>query len=147
MKFQPKSEEEIKSMGLIDEGTYPFEVLEAKESKSKSGNDMIEMKLKIWDHQGRERICFDYLLEAMAYKLRHFCEAANILDKYEAGQLTALDCVGKQGYLELTIQAGKQKPDGGYYPDKNSVKDYLKEKPSAESGAPVDDFEQDSIPF
>ena len=144
MNFNPKTEQEIQSMGLIEEGSYPFEVIESQDRLSKSGNEMIELKLKIWDSLGRERQCFDYLLEAMAFKLRHFCEAVGLLDKYEAGNLQAGDCIGRSGTLELTIQAGKQKPEGGYYPDKNSVKDYIKK----ESSTTTDDtMLNDEVPF
>lgn len=150
MNFQPHSEQEIQAMGLIEEGVYPFEVIEAADKKSKSGNDMIELKLKLWDNLGRERQCFDYLLEAMAFKLRHFCEAVGLLDKYEAGSLQASDCLSRSGKLELVIQEGKQNPNGGTYPNKNSVKDYIKpeggavSKPSEEA---KDDGFSDDIPF
>ncbi len=151
MNFPPKTEEEIQAMGLIEEGTYPFEVLEAKDSKSKSGNEMIELKLRIWDNLGRERQCFDYLLEAMAFKLRHFCEAVGLLDKYNAGTLLASDCLSRCGKLELVVQPGKQKPDGSYYQDKNSVKDYVKPEGGAVTAsteaAKDSDFKDDDVPF
>jgi hypothetical protein len=86
---------------------------------------MIELKLKIWDIDGSERIVFDYLLEAMGFKLRHFSKICNLLDKYESGVLAAEDCVGKSGNLELIVQQGQPRIDGGYYPSKNSVKDYV----------------------
>jgi|ERR1044071_770516 hypothetical protein len=142
MKFQPKTEEELQHMGLIDAGVYPFQVMEAVDKKSKSGNDMIEIKIKIWDSEGRERQCFDYLLESMAFKLRHFCETTGLIDKYNLGQIQSSDCIGKSGNVELIIQQGKQKPEGGYYPDKNSVKDYIKSGKKE-----VENSFSDDIPF
>lgn len=126
MKFKPQSEQELQSMSLIDPGLYSFEVAEAQDKLSKKGSEMIELKLKVWDSNGVERVVFDYLLEAMSYKLRHFAECAGILDKYEAGQLIAADCLNRRGKVELIIQEGKPKPEGGYYDNKNSVKDYVK---------------------
>ena len=133
----------------MDAGIYPFEVSEAIDKKSKSGNDMIELKLKIWDQLGHERQCFDYLLESMAHKLRHFCEVGGLIDKYDSGDLQAVNCIGKSGHLELVIQVGKPKPEGGYYPDKNSVKDYIKTEKDA-INAPINNIDpafDDSIPF
>ena len=151
MRFKPQSEQEIQAMSLIEAGTYPFEVLEAEDTKSKSGNEMIKVKLKLWDNAGRERVVFDYLLEAMSYKLRHFCEATSLLDKYETGDLQASSLIGRGGKLELETELGKAKPDGsGNYPDKNRVADYVKSdgavsKPVAKAGEP--DFIDDDLPF
>lgn len=125
MKINPKSDEELQSMNLIDPGIYSFEVASAKDKLSKSNNEMIELYLKVWDINGHERPIYDYLLEAMGFKLKHFAECAGLLDKYEAGEIKAFDCVGRQGKLELIIQSGQKKPDGSSYADKNSVKDYI----------------------
>lgn len=125
MRFSPKSEQELAAMGLLPEGEYPYHVIEAKDSISKSsGNEMIEMKIMVWDKDGREHIMFDYLLESMGHKLRHFCEANSLLNKYEAGELHGVDCTGKQGKVFIVVQPGKPNPNGGMYPDRNSVKDY-----------------------
>jgi len=125
MRFDPKSEEDINSYGLLQDGIYDFEVVEARDRVSRSGNDMIELKLKLWDKSGGVKIIFDYLLEAMAYKLRHFCSVTGLIQKYEEGSLQAMDCIGRCGRAEIIIQPGAGKQTGGYYPDKNSVKDYI----------------------
>lgn len=125
MRFTPKSEEELQIGSLVEDGTYAYQVIDAKESISKAGHDMIEMKLIIWDKEGREHMLFDYLLEAMGYKLRHFCESHGMLDKYNSGQLSASDCRDKQGKVDVIVQAGKANPNGGVYPARNSVKDYV----------------------
>ena len=151
MRFNPKSEEELQAMTLIDPGVYNFEVVAAKDRTSKSGNEMIELQLKLWDMQGHEKIVYDYLLEAMSFKLRHFAECTGLLDKYQAGELQALDCSGRQGKVEIVVQQGQKKPEGGYYPDKNSVKDYVKpngeEPKSATPANAEEDLFGDSIPF
>lgn len=126
MRFNPKSENEIQSAGLIEEGIYNFQITLATDEVSSKGNEMIKLTIKIWDNNDCEKIIFDYLLEAMHYKLRHFAEVTGLIKKYESGELTASDCVGKSGKLNLVIQEGKPKPDGGFYPNKNSVKDYVK---------------------
>jgi len=148
MRFTPKSESEIQRSNLIDAGVYNFQVIAAKDTVSKNGNEMIELQLNVWDMNGREHFIYDYLLEAMSFKLRHFAESTGLLGRYEAGELVANDCIGKSGNVEISIQAGRPNPNGGTYPDKNSVKDYIVK---SESDKPIciDDipFNDDSIPF
>ncbi len=154
MQFKPKTQEEImfesNAISLIMPGIYSFEVVEATNKLSKAGNEMIELKLKVWDDNGRERIIFDYLLESMAHKLKHFCESAGLLDKYEMGNIDEMDCMGKSGLVDIIIQKGNKKPDGSMYADRNSVKDYLiKEgftKPKLTLAA-NNDIIDDDIPF
>lgn len=127
MKFSPKSQEELAHANLMSEGVYPFEIIEAEDKKSKSGNDMIQLKLKVWDKNGHERVIYDYLLEALHFKLRHFAESTGLLQKYEGGEFTSSDCLGKSGNAHIIIQKGRENAEGGFYPDKNSVKDYKME--------------------
>jgi hypothetical protein len=154
MKFTPKTNEEIESMGLIDPGMYKFSVLEAEDQISKTGNEMIKLTLRVQDAHGIMHNIFDYLLEKgkpMAFKLRHFCEHTGLLAKYEAGELTAADCLDKTGVCEVIVQPGQDKYDGSKYPDKNAIKDYLQNKSSISkdplpetTGHPAFD---DDIPF
>ena len=126
MKFQSRSEQEITEMNLIQPGIYAFEVIDAVDAMSHSGNEMIKLELKVWDDKGRERKVYDYLLEALAFKLRHFAVNCGLIEKYEKGELSAQDCKYKSGKLELIVQKGKEnKIEGGMYPDRNSVKDYV----------------------
>jgi hypothetical protein len=121
MKFTPKSEEEITSENLLPAGIYQFEIVEAKEQVSKSQNEMIKLTLKVWDNDGGEHYVYDYLLESIAYKLRHAAEVCNLLDKYESGHLSADDFINKSGSLKLDIKKDKT----NQYPDQNSVSDYV----------------------
>lgn len=153
MKFDPKTDKELELMEIVPEGLYPCEVADAKDKVSRSGNEMIELKLKLWDEMGRERLVFDYLLPQMAKKLKHFAVASGMLDKYDHGSISAMDCIGKSITAEIGIQEGQDKPDGsGKYPAKNAVKDYMIATPQdmaakrASQAAPVDQF-NDSIPF
>lgn len=144
MKFAPKSENEIKSMLLMQPGQYKYTVASATNAISKSGNEMIKLVLSIWDEMGLEHHIYDYLLEQMPMKLRHFCESSGLIDRYELGALDAENCVGKSGMLEIEIQQGTQKADGGMYPDKNAVKDYLC---VAKSNQFDESMFDDNIPF
>lgn len=145
MIFTPKTEEEVSGVQqLLPDGVYKFKVASAKESMSKSGNPMIELKLEIITPENKSIYCFDYLLEAMAFKLRHFCTAVGLEEKYNAGSVTASDCRNKRGEAEIAIQLGSEKPTGGFYPDKNIVKDYKKDASISEQEN--SEF-NDDIPF
>lgn len=153
MQFTPKTEKEIAEEGLIQPGTYDFEVMFATDDISGKGNEMIILGLNVFDDSGRARSIKDYLLESMAYKLRHAADACDLISQYESGNLVASDFVGKTGKLKIVIQKDK----AGQYPDKNSVQDYIKRENlvDAHTKAKGDSFQSelghpafdDSIPF
>ena len=144
MRFTPKTEEEIETMGLLPEGQYAFEVFEAQEKTSRAGSDMIVLELRIYDQVGKPHFIIDYLLEALHYKLWHFCQVAELEMKYQEGNLTAELCMGKKGFVDIIVQ----KDETGKYRTKNSVKDYIT-KPELIPAASVkkDEFFDDQIPF
>jgi hypothetical protein len=127
MRFEPKSQEDIARERCMPEGVYDFEVVDAQEKTSKSGNPMIEVSLKVFGPNG-ERSQKDWL---MAFKLRHFARAVGLAESYEAGRLEADMMIGKAGRLRMV-----QKPYNGDI--QNSVKDYIcDEAPEKEGEAPV----------
>lgn len=108
MKFAPKTEEELRAeaekRGAWPPGIYDADITSAVEKLSKAGNDMIELTLQIYHPEdGATRQVFDWLLEAMAYKLRHCCEAAGLSDAYNAGSLEAYQLEGKSVKVKLGI--------------------------------------------
>ncbi len=157
MQFQAKSEEQLKAELVMPEGEYDFEVIEAVDAVSKKGNDMITVKLKVYAPDGGFRTVTDYLMEKMAWKLRHFCETAGLMDRYEAGNLTAQNCEGRSGRVLLQVEPERKSEDGSKtYPPKNSVGDYAKpgtdgalsgKTRKANVPAMSADMEADEIPF
>lgn len=144
MRFQPKTDKELAVMNLLPEGEYDFEVFEASDAVSTNSNEMIKLKLKVWAPDGSERHVYDYLLEAMAHKLRHFAVCVGLDVEYVNGTLKAVQCVGRVGRVKLIIQKDKT----GAYPDKNAVKDYVvKEKIAAKAVEPAADSPEDDVPF
>jgi hypothetical protein len=96
MRFTPISKEEAdkqskKSYTLLSEGDYDFVVISATNKISKSGKDMIELVLGLYD--GKEnpvaRI-YDYLLEDFQWKIRHFCESVGLKKIMRTGYLTLI---------------------------------------------------------
>lgn len=128
MRFVPKTQEELDRINLLEEGIYPFEVAFATDKVSKTGKEMIELKLRVWDKEGKEHTIYDYLIEALGYKLRHFSQAIGILNKYQEGMITHLDCLNKSGNVEIGIKEPQENHRGGLYPAKNIVKDYIVEQ-------------------
>jgi len=125
MQFTPRSVEDLEldekkreEALLLQKGDYDFEVTEAIEKTSKSGNPMIQVRLKVF-HEDSFRFVTDYLMEKMAFKLRHFAESVGLLEEYNAGQFDASNLVGASGVVKLEIEPAK-----GQFSAKNSVKDY-----------------------
>ncbi len=122
MRIEPKTQHEIEEGNLFPAGEYDFEITDAIETVSKSsGNEMIALRLKVFNGVGRFILVSDYLLESVAYKLRHCCEACGIIEVYETGNLDAIDFQGRSGRLKLRIDEDKS----GQYAKKNSVADYI----------------------
>lgn len=122
MRFISYTDQELLEMKLLPPGDYEFEVLESKDRVSKNGAEMIELKVCLFDTvSGKQSNVFDYLLESMAFKLKHFCDACGLSQKYIDGNLQAIDCMGKRGFATVFIQKDKT----GQYQDKNAIKDYI----------------------
>lgn len=114
--------QQMREDALIKEGRYKFTVLDAREKRSGSGNDMINLKLAL-EVNGRKVNQFDSLimLPKMFWKFEHFCTATKMTDKLDAGRLMAQDCFGKEGYVDIV-----QKANGQTGEIENQVKDYIK---------------------
>ena len=147
MRVNPKTEQEIASAGLLPAGDYGFEVTSAEDKVSKAGNEMVELKVKLFGPDGDTTV-FDYLIdgERSAFKVRHFAEATGMLGQYERGDMPAHLMVGKTGRCKVSITKDKS----GQYPDKNGIADYIKAAnapaPSRRPVAPPQDLDDD-IPF
>ena len=138
MQFSPKTEAQIISESMIPMGEYPFQVLSATPKSSKAGNPMIVVELDVFLPDGNTRRIKDYLMESMAFKLRHFCVAVGLEKQYDAGSLEPVDIVSRGGVCKIIV-----KPPKGEYGPQNEVKDYLKGE--AKTGAKVETFGQMSV--
>lgn len=149
MNFSPKTAEELQLAELIPEGEYDFKVLSAEDAVSKKGNDMLKLKLAVYVGQ-REYHVFDYLLEAMAFKLRHFCESTGLMHQYEDGTLSANNVDGAAGIVVIELEKPKE---GSKYGPKNVVSDYISrdgvkiESEPAKTKSSQEPLDGDDIPF
>lgn len=120
--FTPKTEQEIQEEGLLPAGIYPFEVIKAENQMSKKGAPMVKLTLNVYNGES-EKIVFDYLLEAMAYKLHAFCKHTGLQDQYDSGALNVDDMVGKSGFVKLKVQKSDE------YGSQNSISNYVERPP------------------
>lgn len=162
MRFTPKTDREIAEERVWPEGEYSFEVTQAAEYTSKAGNDMIKVMMKVFKPDGTLTLLTDYLFESMPHKLKHFFDTTGMEDLYNSGEIQAdsagiyNDLTGATGMVKLRIQKSDD------YPDRNQVKDYVKQDISKSAVAvkkttlkqqntqmqkPFDDIESDEIPF
>lgn len=149
MRFTPKTDEEIKAASPDFEpwpiGDVDFEIAEAIERQSAAGNDMIELKMLIFNHEGRRRVISDYLLSNQQWKLKQACYSCGMHAAYDNGVTDAEDFVGRTGKLKIGVQ-----PASEQYKAKNKVTAYI-----ASSSRPTERHERvpatadldDEIPF
>lgn len=125
MRFTPISEQEAasQSVSLWPPGDYDFEVRNATDKTSASGNEMTALEVWIYNEDGGRRLIFDYLVasEKTVWKIRRFAEACGLLDKFDAGSIEAADCEGRTGRCKIVVSPAQN----GYEP-KNTIRDYIK---------------------
>jgi hypothetical protein len=129
--FTPLSDEEIqavKNRSLMPNGVYPFVVKSAEHAISQSNNPMIKVTLAVMDKEGNERLIPDWLLatDTSIEKLKHFCDSIGLVETYARGSFEPHEFLNRSGRCLVGIQKGKTKDDGSIFPDKNSIKDYIK---------------------
>lgn len=120
MEFTPKSEEQIQMDRCLPAGTYDFKVIDAEDTESKKGNEMIALKLRVYREDGSGTQLRDWILEKLEFKLRHFCETTGLLEVYNTGKLNAEICIGRVGRVVTSIEE-----QDGYGPQARVV-DYEK---------------------
>lgn len=151
--FIPKNDEEInaiQNIALLEQGIYSFVVKQIEQQISKANNSMLEIRIGVIDKDGGERNITDYLLATpqMIYKLKHFCEAIGMEDKYSEGSFEPTDFINRSGKVKIGIEKGAPKKDGsGFYRDKNNVIDYIKAEVKSKNVEKIEDDFDDDIKF
>lgn len=134
MRFTPKSDDELVKGTLLEIGDYDFEILDASEEISKkTGAEMLKLKLAIYQNGESVKTIFDYIMDSIAFKLKHFSQAVGIIDKYNNGDINAFDCIGRVGKCKIGIKIDKT----GQYGPQNIILDYI---PKVEDSQP--DFDK-----
>jgi hypothetical protein len=144
VRFEPKSEEEIKAdqRVVLERGEYDVEVVEAvPHVSSQTQNESIKLTLVAVDSDGRKSFRItDYLTPAVSYKLRHFCEACGLMDEYERGELEYGDCRGQTLRAQLRKEQEHWNDKVTGEPRsiwKNEIADYVPQGSGASSNRPA----------
>jgi len=140
MKIDRFTEEELQKSNLLDEGAYPFRVIESQNTKAQSsGAEMIKLVLQVSDSSGKPRKVFCNLINSWPKLVKHFCDVAGLEQEYDSGELDAMHCINKGGYVKIAIEKGMDKNNKEIY--KNVVDDFV--------GKPIEtsEFKDDEIAF
>lgn len=144
MRFQPKTDEEINQIGIL-EGIFDFEVRAAREYINDKGNEVFEIELNVYDHEGIARPRKDWVTPSYAKKFKHLHDSVGLLSKYESGETQADDLVGKSGKLKMSKRKYINKE--GKEAEGDQIDDYIKRDRQPETVAtgaiPLDD----EVPF
>lgn len=112
IKFTAVKNEELEF--CVPEGDYKLKVVSAEEQTSKSGNDMIKLKLRIQNKDGTEGAAlFDYLVfsESSLWRVQSFLKACDMDVEegkdvnIEAAELIGWEC---EATLSIDIYEGKK---------------------------------------
>ncbi|MDP6986924.1 MAG: DUF669 domain-containing protein [Phycisphaerales bacterium] len=122
MEFNPEDGASRSGFELLPAGEYDIEVIESEERTSQKGNQMIALTLQTKHPDGYDSRVWDYLVSvpAAVFKIKMFCDATGLTSRFEAGKLTAEDCLGKRAKARITVEEGREG-----FGDRNSVAEYL----------------------
>lgn len=138
-----------------DNTQYPFQVIEATDGKSKSGNDMITIVLVV-DHNGHQKKIYDYLPSHLGWKIKSFLTAIGKEKMLSKGEVTSLDCYGAAGLCTLKAEVWEGKVQyrvnsyirASFENGEAAIKNIRQSiKPVADSSQKDDSFDDDDLPF
>lgn len=130
------------------EGDYEFEILEAKDKRSSTGNEMVEVRMFIFSPTGAKRTVFDYLVNTQGGlpKVRGACEATGLLKEFLEGEIKSYMFEGQRGRAHVGIEHDST----GRYPSKNKIARYIPNPGSTASAYQAKATQkplEDEIPF
>lgn len=143
VEYEILSDDDLKKeRGILPKGDHPFEITEQKFMTSKSGNQMVMLKHKIFDDEGRAYTATKFIpfIKSMSWLLKHFWESVGHPEKYN-GKMHEDECVGMAGILRSDIE----KDQNGY--DRIKIVDYLTANKKASEAKKDDKFIDDDVPF
>ena len=135
---------------FVDPGDYPVEVIDASETVSKTGHEMIELKLKT--SAGSYLYDFLVFIPNAYWKIDSFRAATGeVVTPDDEVEITADDLIGRTGSVRLIVEEYKGKkrnkvaawlaPKAGHMPAKSTPAANPAAQPQPQSE------EDDNIPF
>ena len=122
MDFNPADANGVQEASLLPDGEYRLTVVEAEETVSAKGNQMIALTLSGEGQSVRNDRIFEYLVSTRraVFRIEQFCASAGLEKEFASGHLTADQCKGRIVRAIVNTEKGR---DG--YGDKNRVAEYL----------------------
>src|SRR3954449_12635173 len=122
MEITPRSSDEamrVSNRKPWKDGWYEALIDTAIEKFSQYDNKMIELSVIVKSREGTERVVRDWVSnsERDAAKLLHICEAADLMDQYNAGKIGQADFPGK--HVQVKLVTKKRNGFSG-----NNIEDY-----------------------
>jgi hypothetical protein len=132
---------------VLKPGDYPFRILDASEERSKSGNDMIKLKMMVGHDRESEIGVFDYLVfgGSCDWKIDSFLKCVGLHPgEGQNLDISGTDMIGLEGTVKLKIEEYLGK-------DSNKVSAYLydedKPKTAPVKVSPQAEADPDHMPF
>lgn len=114
MQFEALSEQEIQESALLADGDYKAKFWEAMDKDSrnnqlttKNGDPKIDFICHVFDEKERPRKIKGNLNPAFLKLLKHACDAVGLEDKYNSGDVGALDFKKKE-HVVFGVKVGRR---------------------------------------
>lgn len=149
MKYDPHDATDAAFTPLPD-GDYTFTVTGAEETVSKAGNEMIALRLAFDVDREKPLTVYDNLVATPAalWTTKQFCASTGL--DFNAGCLSADDCVGHSGVAHLALGAtnskGKRYMEVAYYVAKAGFSESPKKTAQTQGAAVADAMDEQGPP-
>ena len=119
-EYNPK---EIKSeYAVLENGEYECEIVDAEETVSKAGNDMIKLVVCVYGNEGEQVRVYDYIVSpSTLYKLKSICRCCEL--EFD-GILDEQLLIGRRMRV-LTKVEPERTVEGKTYAERNSIMKYV----------------------
>lgn len=137
MKFNPIDYDK-KETSSLQEGEAKYLVINSEECVSKSGNEMLKIKLKITQENNGSSHIYDYLVSAdnCVWKISSFCKSSSNEGIYKEGSLTPEKIKGWEGLCILKKETSED------YGDQIKISHYIEE-----ANKTNEQIKDDDLPF
>lgn len=136
MKYDPKA------TPCLPDGDYEGVIHDAKEGRSKAGNEMVIITWKVYANSGDAIEITDYIVDHQPWKLKRIAKAIGKLAAFETGEFRPEDYIHGSATLTLTTKEDDYGP-------KNEIKVYqpLQRTAKAAAGGTPGPITESDIPF
>jgi len=119
MKFNPKDADQK----LIPDGDYDAVIVNAEETKSQAGNDMLKLTVRVYA-KGEESLVFDRIVfPSFTWKLKTIAQALGMMPAFESGSLETRELIERN----IKVSVKTRKDETGKYGDQNVIARYLRD--------------------